>query len=114
MKLRPIQLGTRENTASSRQHALRLMVNAVPLEILRELRASCRQKPSPSVARIVHACELPLTDQENGATGGETLDAEALGALREMFLLLDVWDLALRENVQRDQNLSEDMKSPLT
>ena len=31
MKLRPIQFGTRENTASSRQHASRLAVNSLPL-----------------------------------------------------------------------------------
>ena|ERR1700730_7865134 len=108
MKLRPTQLGTRKNTASSRQHALRREVNAVPLGILRKLRASCRQKSSPSEARIVHRCELPLTEQENGTTGEEALSAEALGALRETFLLLDVWELASRENGRGDQNLSEE------
>lgn len=108
MKLRPTQLGVRKNTASSRQHALRFVVNAVPLGVLRKLRAPCRKKPSPSEVRIVQPCELPLTDRGNGTTRGETLEAEALAALREMFLLLDVWDLELRENVGRVQNLSEE------
>ena len=47
--------------------------------------------------RAVQTFDLPLTEEKQETTGGESLDAAAISSLRNMFLLLDDWDRNLRE-----------------
>lgn len=93
MKSVVLQLDERKIPASSRWSAFRLLVNSFPVEILRDLRNPSDQVPSPATTDG-HATtfDLPLTDAADAATGGRTLDATALSALRRIFLLLDEWD----------------------
>ena len=71
MKSRSIQFGKRENTASSRQHASRRVVNAAVLQSdsLRGIEPEdkgMRELTSP----INEIFELSLTETDKGATGG--------------------------------------------
>jgi Phage integrase family len=74
MKLRPTQLGVRENTASPRQHAPRVVMNA---SVLDSDLLSSTERPGASthksVSPIKETFELSLTGPESGkeATGGE-------------------------------------------
>src|SRR5260370_10139668 len=74
MKLRPTQFGVRVNTASPRQHAPRLVMNA---SVLHPDPSSSTERPGAiaheSVPPITNTFELSLTGPEpgKGATGGE-------------------------------------------
>jgi len=85
MKLRPTQFGVRENTASSRQHASRLAMNA---SVLQSDPLPATERPAKSthepVPLIKETFELSLTEPEpgKGATGrGEsgTITSARLG-----------------------------------
>jgi len=72
MKPRPTQFGLRENTASSRQHASRLAMNASvlhsdPLSAAEQHDKSTQERVPP----IKETFELSLTEPGKGATGGE-------------------------------------------
>jgi excisionase family DNA binding protein len=74
MKLRPTQFGVRENTASPRQHAPRVVMNASVLDS--DLLSSTERlgaSTHKSVPPIKETLELSLTglDPGRGATGGE-------------------------------------------
>jgi hypothetical protein len=107
MKSPVLQLGARKRSASSRWLGLRLLIDSFPVEMLREeLRNSHDEAPALPVAHHqVTTFEIPLSDAADAATGGETLDATALCALRRMFLLLDEWD---RRNQQTPQDSFEE------
>jgi len=71
MKSRPTQFGVRENTASSRQHAPRLAMNASvlqtdPLFGTDQQVKGTQELPSP----IKETFELSLTETDKGSTGG--------------------------------------------
>ncbi len=74
MKLRPTQFGVRVNTASPRQHAPRLVMNA---SVLHSDPSSSTERPGAiapeSVPPIKNTFELSLTGPEpgKGATGGQ-------------------------------------------
>ncbi len=74
MKLSPAQFGVRENTASPRQHAPRVVMNA---SVLDSDLLSSTERPGASthksVPPIKETFELSLTGPESGkgATGGE-------------------------------------------
>jgi len=106
MKSVVLQLGARRRSASSRWLGLCLLVNSFPVEMLREeLRNSHDEAPPPVAHHQVTTFDLPLTHAADAATGGKTLDAAALCALRRMFLLLDEWD---RRNQRTARNSSEE------
>jgi len=71
MKTRPTQFGVRENTASSRQHASRRVVNPSILQsdplFGTEQQDKSAQEPAPPIKEIF---ELSLTESDQGATGG--------------------------------------------
>jgi excisionase family DNA binding protein len=72
MKIRPTQFGVRENTASLRQHAPRLAMNASvsqsdPLSGTEQQDKGTPELPPP----IIETFELSLTEPDKGATGGE-------------------------------------------
>ena len=71
MKTRPTQFGVRENTASSRQHAPRSVVNTSilqpdPLSVPEQQDKGMQQLAPP----IKETFELSLTEPDQGATGG--------------------------------------------
>ena len=72
MKTRPTQFGVRENTASSRQHAPRHVVNSSILQsgplFGAEQQDMGTQEPAPPIKETF---ELSLTEPNQGATGGE-------------------------------------------
>ena len=71
MKTRPTQFDARENTASSRQHAPRLAMNASVLQSdplsAAEQHDKSTQQPVPPIKETF---ELSLTETDKGATGG--------------------------------------------
>jgi len=72
MKTGSTQFGVRENTASSRQHAPRRVLNASvlqsnPLFRTEQQDKGTRERTSP----IEETFELSLTETDKGATGGE-------------------------------------------
>ncbi len=75
MKSRPTQFGVRENTASSRQHAPRLVMNALVLQS-DPLSATERSDKDTHelVPPIKETFELSLAEPDKGATGGEERD----------------------------------------
>ena len=83
MKPRPTQFGVRENTASSRQHAPRLAMNA---SVLQSDPLSATERPDKSTHELAppfkETFELSLAEPGKGATGeGEsgTTKSEWLG-----------------------------------
>ena len=105
MKSVVLQLGKRRRSASSRWLGLRLLIDSFPVELLREeLRNSRDEAPPPVAHDQVTTFDLTLSDAADAATGGKTLDAAALCALRRMFLLLDEWD---HRNQQTAQDSSD-------
>jgi len=72
MKLRPTQLGARENTASSRQHAPRFAVDGPVLKPnLLPATERLDKGTHELVPRINETFELSLTEPSKGATGGK-------------------------------------------
>jgi excisionase family DNA binding protein len=72
MKEVPTQLDMRENTASSRRHALRLAVS--PSSLRSESQSASEHEDAQSCERMppnTEAFNLPLTEPEKGATGGK-------------------------------------------
>jgi hypothetical protein len=71
MKSSPTQFGVRENTASSRQHAPRPVMNA---SVLQSDPMSATERPNEHthepVSPIKETFELSLTEPDKGATGG--------------------------------------------
>lgn len=71
MKTRPTQLGVRENTASSRQHASRRVVNPSILQSDPLFGTEQQDKSTQELAPpIKETFELSLTEPGQGATGG--------------------------------------------
>jgi excisionase family DNA binding protein len=72
MKTRRSQFGVRENTASSRQHAPRLVVED---SVLQPDLLLATERPDKSTRELMppinEAFELSLTEPNKGATGGE-------------------------------------------
>ena len=82
MKSRPTQFGVRENTASSRQHALRLTVNSFPSSSETLPRGSQHRQPTPvSASPASERGNAVSTKPLDAATGGKSGDsAEAVAA----------------------------------
>jgi excisionase family DNA binding protein len=72
MKARPTQFGARENTASSRQHASRLLEDSLPSLSQNLPRGSQHGQSTPVLAsRTCERRESVTTKPLDGATGGE-------------------------------------------
>ena len=91
MKARPIQLGARENTASPRQHASRLAVDARS-SIAHLAEGSLETQPTtPRNARSVKGSEKSLhAASQDGATGKDERDGHYLLNVHEVAELLHV------------------------
>jgi len=89
MKSRPTQFGTRENTASLRQHAPRHSVNSLPLKAANPPLTLCENQPLSTIPAIQ---PLPafITTSQNGATGGKNEDRGPLLTVKEVAELLRV------------------------
>ena len=70
MKPRPAQFDTRENTASLRRHASPLVINSSNSESL-SMDAVERAQSSLRLSPSAKALDLPVTETQNGATGGK-------------------------------------------
>ena len=82
MKPRPTQFDTRENTASSRQHASRLVPSSSLLKSAKPSGNAPEDKQSPAqVSLRAETVHLSLGEPENGATGEER---EATGIATEL------------------------------
>jgi excisionase family DNA binding protein len=78
MKSRPTQFGVRENTASSRQQASRLVSSSSLLKSAKPLANALEDKQSPAQVSLgAETVHLSLGEPENGATG-ERNDAAGL------------------------------------
>jgi len=110
------ELGARDRPASSRRLVLRLVMYDLTQDLLKKLADS----PDDSLSRdkTAREIELPLNDEKQRTTGGESLDPAALCSLRNMFLLLDEWDCTMHKVSDQSQDSSEmceiavDLKSP--
>jgi excisionase family DNA binding protein len=79
MKPRPTQFGVRENTASSRQHASRLVSSSSLLKSAKPSGNAPEDKQSPAqVSPRAETVHLSLGEPENAATGEERNDATGL------------------------------------
>jgi len=77
MKSSPKQFGVRENTASSRRHASRLVVDSLPSLSETLPRGSQHRHPTPVLAsRASEPGESAITKPLNAATGGERGDSD--------------------------------------
>ncbi|MGO9590715.1 MAG: hypothetical protein ACLP3K_11815 [Candidatus Acidiferrales bacterium] len=95
---RHIQPGVRRRTASPRRLTLRLAVFDLGKDFFKRLADSFDDPPEhEQTLRATQTFDLPLDDQKQETTGGESLDADSIRSLRSMFLLLDDWDHKLRE-----------------
>jgi len=91
MKLRPIQFGVRENTASSRQHASRLSVNSPWNAICADEEHPETQRPSPRNGCSATGFESRLNAAPNhAATGGRKEEKGQLLTVHEVAQLLHV------------------------
>lgn len=91
MKARPIQLGARENAASPRQHASRLVVDT-PANVAHLAERSLETQPtSPRNARSVQDSEKRLhVASQDAATGRDARDGRPLLDVHEVAELLHV------------------------
>jgi excisionase family DNA binding protein len=91
MTLRSIQFGARENTASPRQHALRLAVDTCS-STAHLAEGSLETQPiTPRNARSVKGSEKPLhAPSQDEATGGDEKDKRHLLNVHEVAELLHV------------------------
>lgn len=91
MKPRPTQLGTRENTASSRQHASRLVVTSSPLQSRTiSINGHREEQSSASTSPAVEPFDLALSGPTNAATGGKERSESQLLNVHEVAELLQV------------------------
>ena len=91
MTPRRIQFGARKNTASPRQHALRLAINSLQSQSRRIPRNPDTGEPSlPPAQCKEQTFDLPLKDMQNGATGGEDQEKSQLLTVQEVAELLRV------------------------
>jgi hypothetical protein len=93
---RHTQFGMRRSTASPRRLVLRLVMLDLSQGFFKKLADSFDDSSQEQKAQTTHTFELPLTEEKQETTGGETLDAPAISSLRSMFLLLDEWDCKLQ------------------
>lgn len=98
-------LGARDKPASPR----RLVLRFVMLDLTQDFFKKLADYPdvSPACREATHEIELTLTDENQGTTGGESLDPTALRSLRNMFLLLDEWDHTIQTVSDQSQDSSE-------
>jgi hypothetical protein len=91
MKPRDLQFGVRKNTDSPRVHGLRLAVDPLATEELREVQKAQNEKHrSMSRQHITGAFELPAIDGTNGATGERRRESSLLLTAEEVACLLHV------------------------
>jgi excisionase family DNA binding protein len=86
---RSTQLGARENTASSRQHASRLVDSSSPLRpdrLSQSLKEKSRSLVTPKVQPVAPFAREP----HNRATGEERVDRDPLLTIKEVAELLRV------------------------
>lgn len=102
---RRIQSVGQRRTARPRRIVLRLAVFDLGKDFFKRLAYSFDDPPAEEQAPpATQTFDLPLQEGKQGTTGGENLDAAALGSLRDMFLLLDDWDRKLRERKTADNS----------
>src|SRR5271169_2972404 len=89
MNRRSTQLGARENTASSRQHASRLVISSSPLRPDR-LSESLNEKSRSLVMPKVQPVAPFATEPYDRATGEERADRDPLLTIKEVAELLRV------------------------
>ena len=91
MKTRSTQSGPRENTASSRQHASRLVVSSSPLGSDPLLQGPTENVPSwpPEISRVKAPVSF-MVQLDKGATVGERADRSRLLTIKEVAELLRV------------------------
>ena len=90
MKSRPTQFGVRENTASSRQHAPRLAVNASSSQPVRAVELLHEEGTTSSVGDSnIEVFDLPLTEA-NGATVGKEREGRHFLTVEEVAVRLCV------------------------
>lgn len=112
---RHTQFGMRRSTASPRRLVLRLVMFDLSQGFFKKLAESFDDLPSEEQQfRKAQTFELPLTEEQQGTTGGATLDAAAICSLRSMFVLLDEWDRKLErrkaEKSSKECEISIDTK----
>lgn len=102
------QFGVRRRTASPRRLVLRLVMLDLSNGFFQKLTDSFDDPPAEEQPlRVTHAFELPLTDEKQGTTEGQGLDADSLRSLRSMFLLLDDWDRQLHRKKETQHSSEE-------
>ena len=95
---RHIQFGTRKASASPRRLVLRLFMFDLTNGFFKKLADSFDDPPSHDQSpRVAQTFDLPLTEEKQETTGGESLNAAAISSLRNLFFLLDDWDRNLLE-----------------
>jgi hypothetical protein len=102
---RHIQFGARKTSASPRRFVLRLVMHDLTNGFFKKLADSFDDPPfQEQRLPAVQTFDLPLTEEKQETTGGESLDAPAISSLRDMFLLLDDWDRNLCEEKSADNS----------
>jgi hypothetical protein len=95
---RHIQFGARKASASPRRLVLRLVMFDLGNGFLKKLADSFDDPPVQDQSpRAVQTFDLPLHEEMQETTGGETLNTAAISSFRNMFRLLDDWDRNLPE-----------------
>ncbi len=96
--LRHIQFGARKTSASPRRLILRLVMLDLTNGFFKKLADSFDDPPFQEQSpRAAQTFDLPLHEEKQETTGGESLNAFAISSLRNLFLLLDDWDRSLSE-----------------
>ncbi len=102
---RHIQFGARKTSASPRRLVLRFVMLDLTNGFFKKLADSFDDPPfQEQRLRAVQTFDLPLAEEKQETTGGESLDAAAISSLRDMFLLLDDWDRDLCEKKSADNS----------
>ena len=102
---RYIQFGARKTSASPRRLVLRFVMLDLTNGFFKKLADSFDDPPFQGQRlRAVQTFDLPLAEEKQETTGGESLDVPAISSLRDMFLLLDDWDRSLCEKKSADNS----------
>ncbi len=100
---RHIQFGARKTSASPRRLVLRFVMRDLTNGFFKKLADPFDDPPfQEQRLRAVQTIDLPLGEEKQETIGRESLDAAAISALRDMFLLLDDWDHNLCEKKTTD------------
>jgi predicted DNA-binding transcriptional regulator AlpA len=90
MKVRPTQFGARENTASTRQHAPRLVVSHSQSQSNGASGIPSGDESSPHMPGAISLFEPSVAEATNAATGGERTENARLLSVHDVADLLQV------------------------